>query len=415
MVDRLSTSLIYSLLSRNVTDNQSDIYKLSKQINLGKKFTAAYDDPVSIIGSIDTQGRISKNDQGIRDRNTATSDLEAQEISLRSMNDIIDKINEIAIKGGTGSVSTDERLILKDELSSLADTIIQLSNSKNGSKFIFSGEQSDLQTLRLQEGSTFDQVIYKHNQDNSKERASGGLTSSVSVKDALVSAAQGAFCRNNVINPIATAAGNLVFETDDGNGTIVNFTAAIASGDDLSTIISKINTAFTGAGGLGSLAQESPAGYLKLDTANITGNTANSDARISLKNTSTTALVKELGVSTRDNFGKDMGLMNTIASLVSALSSNDDSAIRGLLNNIKSNSKQINAVQSQVGLLIAQAERLNSAGDDLDIKLQSDLSTIQDIDMVDANMQLANAQAALQTAIKTTSNFFSKSLGDFLG
>lgn len=414
MVDRLSTNLIYNLLGSNVIGKQNEIFKLSKQINSGKKFVSPDDDPVGIIGSIDTQGRIKKNDQSIRDRNTLIADLEAQEVAISTINDITDRVHEIAVAGASDTMSGNERRILRDELRSLGETIVQLVNSKNGDKYIFSGQQSNLQTLRLDDGASFGQVVYKHNQDNGQERLVNDIRASVSLKDALVNQASTAVLTNNKINPVASTAGDLVFEVNDGNDNVYNFTASIASGDDLSTVISKINTAFTGSGGSGSIATESPSGYLKLDTANITGNLANSSSKISLKSSSTKALTNELGVSTKDYFGKEKGLLQTLADLETALSNNDSTTIRNSLNILTFNSRQLNSVRSDIGLLVAQSERLNTASDDLDIKLQSDLSIVQDIDMIDANIQLANSQSALQTAIQITSSFFSRSLSDFL-
>lgn len=415
MVERLSTSLIYGMLSRNIMSNQSQIFKLSQNINTGLKFTSPYDDPVGIIGSIDTKGRILSNDQSIRDRNTAISELEAQEVALRTMNDVTDRIHEIAIRGGNASASSDERSLMKDEVRTLGETIIQLVNSKVGNKYIFSGEQSNLQTLRLNAGAPFSDAVYKHNQDNGEQRMIGGIPASVDIEDALISESADAVLTNNVVNPVAATSGDMNFEINDGSGNTYSFTASITSGDDLATIIATINTAFTAAGGPGTIAKESPAGYLTMDTGDITGSTANSDARITLLNSSTTGLTNQLGVNKQNYTGKEQGLLRTLADLETALSANDDAAVRDLLSTLKFNERQVNRATSKIGLLVAQAERFNSSGEDLDIKLQSDLSLQQDVDMVEANIKLANAQVALQTSVRTASNFFSQSISDFLG
>lgn len=414
MVERLSTGLIYGMLSKNIFSNQSEIFKLSQKINSGLKFNNAYDDPVGIIGSIDTKGRILNNNQSIRDRNTAISELEAQEVALSTINNVLDRVHEIAIRGANASSSSDERTLMKDEVRTLGETVIQLVNSKVGTKYIFSGHQSDLQTIRLNPGESFANAVYKHNQDNGKQREIGGLTVSVDIKDALTSEASDAVLTNNVINPVATIAGDMDFEVQDGSGNSYTFTASVSIGDDLSTIINTINTAFTAAGGLGTIAKESPAGYLTMDTGDITGSTANSNARITLASSSTTALTNELGVNKQHYIGKEQGILRTLADLETALAADDDSAVRDLMNILKFNSKQINKATSELGLLVAQAERFNAAGEDLDIKLQSDLSLQQDVDMIDANVKLANAQVALQTSVQTASNFFSQSITSFL-
>lgn len=415
MVERLSTSLMYGMLSRNIMSNQSEIYKLSQNINTGLKFNTPYDDPVGIIGSIDTKGRILSNDQSIRDRNTAVSELEAQEIALRTINDVTDRIHEIAIRSGNASSSADERTLMKDEVRTLGETIIQLVNSKVGSKYIFSGEQSNLQTLRLNSGAPFSDAVYKHNQDNELQRQVGGIPASVDIQDALISNADDAVLVNNVINPIAAISGDMDFEINDGSGNTYSFTASITLGDDLATIIATINTAYTAAGGPGTIAKESPAGYLTMDTGDITGSSPNSTARITLLNSSTTGLTNQIGVNKQNYIGKEQGLLRTLADLETALSANDDAGIRDLLDTLKFNERQVNKATSKIGLLVAQAERFNSAGEDLDLKLQSDLSLQQDVDMIEANIKLANAQVALQTSVQTASNFFSQSISDFLG
>jgi hypothetical protein len=56
-----------------------------------------------------------------------------------------------------------------------------------------------------------------------------------------------------------------------------------------------------------------------------------------------------------------------------------------------------------------------SASEDLNIKLQGDLSATQDLDMIEANIKLSDAQNALQTSIRTASTFFNYTLTNFIG
>lgn len=415
MVDRLSTTLMFKMLGQQITDQQSNIYSVSKQINSGIKFSSASDDPVGIIGAINTGGRITANDQAIRDRNTAMSDLQAAEAGVVTMVDILNRVKEIAIRGSNGATSNDERDIMGDEIRTLGETFIQLANTKNGDKYVFSGQQSSIKTLRLQNGAAFSSAIYKNGQDNEKQREVGGITSSTSIEHGLISTAASAKLESGIVNPTAPATGDLDFVIDDGNGNLTSFTASITAGDDLATMISTINTAFNAAGGTGSLAHEDPAGYLKLDTALITGSAANENARITLSNTSSSEITNGLYLKKQSSFGRNNGVMHTLAALETALNSNDDTALQALIDDIDFNINQFNSTLSSIGLLTSQAERLNSTADDLDIKLQADLSIQQDVDMIDANLKLSSAQSALQTAIQTASSFFSQSLTNFIG
>lgn len=415
MVERVSTNLMYSLLSRNVINNQAQIFDLSEKMNTGKKFNSPSEDPVGIIGAVTTSGRILNNDQGIRNRTTAIADLEGQEVALTSLVALVDRVNEIAIRAGSDTLSADERILFRDEMRSLGETIVQVVNSKNGNKYLFSGEQSNVPTLRLNDGANFNTAVYKDNQDNGKERAVDGSPTSISLKDVLLTGADGAVLQNNVINPVATQTGDLDFQVNDGNGNVFNFTANIVSTDNLAGIITKINAAYTGAGGAGTVAQEAPAGYLRMDTDLIPGSAQSQEARISVLSSSDINVANEIGINRQDNFGRDTGLLNTLAALEAALTANDSAAIKDTIDNLAFNSKEINQRASRVGLLVGQAERFNASAVDLDLKLQSDLSIQQDLDLIDANAQFANLQVALQTSVRNSANFFSQSLADFIG
>ncbi len=414
MVERLSTSLIFSLLGRDISSSQKKIFDISKTINAGKKFTSAQDDPVGLIGAIATQGRILSNDQGVRDRAQAKTQLEAAEISLRSMNDIMDRITELTVRGANDSASQEERTIIRDEFKTLVSSIVQLANTKAGNKYIFSGQQSDLQTIRLQ-GDDYGQAVFKHNQDNGKQRIIDGNQSSIDIKDVLIGNSQPAVLESQIVNPVPTVSGNLDFEINDGAGNKYNFSVSVSAGDDLNTIISAINTEFNNIGGVGSVAEENPNGYLRLDTSLITGSQNNKDAKIQVLASSTDELAGELYIKKQINYGKEPGLFETLQEISNSLDNNDGATIRSMIDRLSYNSASLNGLLSKVGLLSAQVDKFDSAAEDLDIKLQADLSEAQDIDLVEANVALSNAQAALQTAIRTSSNFFSQTLSRFLG
>jgi flagellin-like hook-associated protein FlgL len=154
---------------------------------------------------------------------------------------------------------------------------------------------------------------------------------------------------------------------------------------------------------------------LNFDTSLITGNSANTKAMISIDKNSSSELTDQLYLKKQKVAGTEMGIMHMLTTLENALSNNDDATIRNLLNNIDFNINQINAKLSTTGLLVSQAEMFKSASEDLNIKLEGDLSASQDLDMIEANVKLSNAQNALQTSIRTASTFFNYTLSNFIG
>ena len=410
----MSTSLLYNFSTRSIQENQTSVYTLANQINSGKKFNTPEEDPVGIIGATHYQGRILNNDQAVKDREMAISDLTAQEAALDNVIDITNRIYEITIAAGNDSISADERNSYKDEIRSLGTSVIQLLNSKVGDKYSFSGKQSNLQTLRWQDGTSFDQAVYKHNQDDGEDRVVAGARASISLGNTLLGQADGAIMGNSIINPTANVASNIDFQVDDGNGNQISFTVNTTVGDDLATLITNINAAFNTAGGVGSVAQESPSGYLQMNTNLITGSAQNSTAKISVLSSSDSELTNAIGINRQDNYGREPGLLRTLTSLETALSSNDAPGIRSLVSDVQANLADLSSSRSEIGLLISQAERLNEAAESMDLKLRSDLSQAQDLDIIDATSRLNTMRLALQTAVQTTSNIFSLSLDSFI-
>ncbi len=405
---------MFHLLGRQISENQNKVMLLSKQLNSQKKFATAYDDPVAMIGTIGVQGRILQNEQETRNRGQGNTELDAAEVSINGMNNILGRVKEIALSAANDTLGDSERENYANELTTLVQSFTQFANNKVGNTYIFSGQQGDLQTIRLQNNAPYNTAVYKHNQDNGQQRIIDGITTSIDFQDVLTAQASSAKLESTVINPIAASSGNLDFEINDGNDNVINFTANISSGDTLATIISKINTAFTTAGGVGSLAQENPSGYLQMDTALITGNTAAEKAKIQVMKTSDSTLANQLYIKKQINRGQEAGVYNTFQALDDALRSSDTATLRSLLTNVEFNLGQMNTALSKVGLAIGQINRQNTASDDLDIKLQADLSESQDIDFVKANLDMTSAQAALQTSIQTSSNFFNQTLSRFL-
>ncbi|MDA0772233.1 MAG: flagellar hook-associated protein FlgL [Cyanobacteria bacterium] len=414
MIGRLSTQLMFNMLGGQISSNQARVFDLSNKISTQKKFIRAYDDPAAATEAMKIQTRLGENQQRTRDRVQAQQELELGELALRGMENLLQRMREIAVAAGNDVLGPDERAAYATEAESIVDSYTQLVNTKVNGNYVFSGQQSDLVTLRLADGAPYGSAIFKHNSDDGKQRMIDAIPSSVDIKDSLISAASSATMTSGVINPVTTVAGDLDFEINDGNGTITSFTASIGIGDTLSTIISTINTAFITAGGPGAIAQESPAGYLNLDTALATGSTAGSVAKIQLLSSSDTDLANELYLSKQIFTGKEAGVYNTFEALKTALDNNDPVTIRGLIDDFDFNMKQVNDLTATMGLRIARVENLDSLAEDVDYTLQSNLSTVQDIDMVKASLDIANAQAALETSISSTSTFFRQSLRDFL-
>jgi flagellar hook-associated protein 3 len=406
---------MFNLLGEQITSNQRSVFDLSNQISNQKKFVYAYEDPSAATEAMMINTRTNEVEQRIRDRVQAKQELESAEAALRGMEDILQRIREIVVAASNDVNGPSERTAYVTEVESLVDSYTTLVNTKVNGNYIFSGQQSNLMTLRVPGDGNYSSSVYKHNQDDSRQRKIDEIVSSVDIKDMVISDASSAKMTSGIINPVIVGAGgDLDFEIKDGSGNTFTFTATINTGDQLSHVISAINAGFTTAGGVGTVAQESPAGYLSLDTDLITGSTAGNSASIRLLASSDSDLANELYLRKQIFRGKDPGVYNNFETAITALNNNDAETLRNLISDIDFNFDQVNDLTATVGLRIARIENLDTIAEDKSIALKSSLSAVQDLDMIKASLDIANAQARLETSIATTSNFFSQSLRDFL-
>jgi len=417
MIERISTQQIYNAFNQSLFDNQIKLVDASNKVNTGINFRNNYDDPRASSLSVDFEGQILNNDSIIKNRSSAQTNLELAENSLAQMKDNMDRVKEILLTATNATADATSLNIFKTEIRSIGTSLIELGNIKSGSNFIFSGEQSNLKTFDLQDpNQSFLQTMYKNGLDNGKQKTLENIQSTFDIKDAMLGTGLPASIQGIKVNPsISAPGGNIDLIINNGAGSQKSFTVNLATGDNLSTVITKINTAFNTAGGVGNIAEENPTWQLKLNTSLITGNSLNDNAKIEILKTSNNNVLDDLGISINLSTGQDIGSLRILDQIETALSTADKTALRSLIDKVDENIVLLTNMRSKVGLTLNKVENLNSINQNFDVLLQSGLSRIKDIDFIDASSALSNAQARLSSSIQTASSFFRSNLSNFLG
>jgi flagellar hook-associated protein 3 len=417
MVDRISTKQIYTAFHQNIFDNQSYLIEASNKINTGIKFKNNYDNPRASSLSLDFEGQILNNDLVLKNRSNVQTELELAENSLAQMKDNMDKVKELILTAANASTDPSALDILKTEIRSIGQALMQLGNTKSGENYIFAGKQSNLVPFELLDPSqSFSQTIYKEGLDNSKQKDAENIQTSFDIKNVLLGTGSPALIQGVKVNPsISAPGGNLDLSVNDGAGGQKLFSVALTTGDNLTTIRNKINTAFTTAGGSGTIAQIDPPWQLQLNTSLITPNNFNNEAKIDILKTSNNAVLNDIGVSINSKTGEDIGSLQILDQVELALDQRDKDALRLLLEKVDDNNSKLLELRSKVGLTLNKLQNLNSINQNFDTLLQTALSRVKDIDFLDTTSELNNAQARLSSSIETASNFFRSNLSNFLG
>jgi flagellar hook-associated protein 3 len=411
---RLSSFQRFSNIKSNVLNNQLALAEDTGKLNTGKRVLNNYDDPSITRSVTQLNGLLFKREQSSINKGIASSEFDLAESSLASMKNILDQIRSDAVQGGSDTLDSNDRTSLSAQLRSLGETLFKLANSKIGSKYIFSGKQSDLKTVDYVPEDVFGNAVYKEGQSDLGERSVEGIQSNVSLASVFTGASLPASVTGTVNNPVAT--GKIALSINDGTGNIINTGDITFAGDNIAAIVAKINAAFTAAGGTGAIAQESPVGYLKLNTSLVTNSLNNSESSIMISPGSVpgTAL-SNLGLMAGTTIGHSANLQETLDKLESAYNSDNSQGIRNAIIDLDSNINRLIDAQSQLGDLSKRFKDSVGVDNDRISELKMSRSDLEDIPVVEAISDVTRSQAVVSASLQVSSAMLKQTVFDFIG
>jgi len=153
---RISTAQYYAASAANYSRNLNNVMKTAEEASSGVKVNTAADDPVGAARLLQLEqqkamlGQYTTNIQAL---NTA----QAQEESvLDSINNTLQKVSELAVRAGGGSLNDDDRKSIAAELKQSEEQLLSLMNSKDANgKYIFSGASNNTQPFVKNSDGTY--------------------------------------------------------------------------------------------------------------------------------------------------------------------------------------------------------------------------------------------------------------------
>ena len=153
---RISTAQYYAATAANYQRNFNNLVKTAEQASSGVKLETAADDPVGAarLLQLDQQkAMLGQYTTNISALNTAQAQEEAV---LDSINNVLQKVSELAVRAGGGSLNDDDRKSIAAELGASEDQLLSLMNSKDANgKFIFSGASNNTEPFVRNSDGTY--------------------------------------------------------------------------------------------------------------------------------------------------------------------------------------------------------------------------------------------------------------------
>ncbi|MGN5593376.1 flagellar hook-associated protein FlgL [Stutzerimonas nitrititolerans] len=152
---RISTLQAFNNGVTGLQRNYSNVTRTQEQISTGNRILTPADDPVASVRLLQLEQQQNVLSQYNANLTAADSSLVQEESTLNSVNTVLLRVRELALRAGNGSLSAEDRQSIAAELSEREDELLSLMNTRNArGEYLFSGFQGKTQPfVRAADGS----------------------------------------------------------------------------------------------------------------------------------------------------------------------------------------------------------------------------------------------------------------------
>lgn len=175
---RVSSNVIFQSGVARISELMSSQAKLQQQISTGRKIQSPSDDPVGASRALQIRQASSINAQYALNRQTAVSNLSAEESTLNNVTNLLLSVKSSMVAAGNGTYSDTERSFLAMEMRGALDQLIGLANTRDAAgNYIFAGYQSQTPAfVKTATGATYQG-------DNQQRLLQVGATRQIEIAD----------------------------------------------------------------------------------------------------------------------------------------------------------------------------------------------------------------------------------------
>ncbi|MBF0471211.1 MAG: flagellin [Gammaproteobacteria bacterium] len=130
-----------------LNSSQSKTETAIERLASGKQLNSAKDDAANLAIALKYASELSSGQQAYRNINDGISMLQVAEGGLGEMNQLVGRMEELAIRSGNGSLNSDDRSALQSEMDGLQQEVMRLAEATtfNGNPLLSGGDPLQLQ------------------------------------------------------------------------------------------------------------------------------------------------------------------------------------------------------------------------------------------------------------------------------
>jgi len=124
---RLSSQQIFSGGINRLQDLSAQLNKTDEQIATGKRVNRPSDDPVAAARILKLDQEVKRIETYERNAQLANNRLDQEESALSSSLDILQRVRELTVQAGNGSLSANDRLSISSEMKERLQQLAQMA------------------------------------------------------------------------------------------------------------------------------------------------------------------------------------------------------------------------------------------------------------------------------------------------
>jgi flagellar hook-associated protein 3 FlgL len=176
---RVTQQLMMDQILNNIEENQSRTEQLQNQLTSGSALAKPSDNPIGVARALNLQDAISQTDQYLKNIDQASSWLNTTDAVLQSVSDSISRARELAVQAANDTLSAADRTSIQAEIGQIQQHVLDLTRSKYGSNYIFSGTDSTAPGYVQALDSSTNPTAYQGNSGQAIREVAPGTTIAV--------------------------------------------------------------------------------------------------------------------------------------------------------------------------------------------------------------------------------------------
>lgn len=395
---RISTKAFQLQWLNAFRQQQAELATTQRQVGSGRRLATAADDPAGAAQALQLQQGLERISNYAANAETARRRLSLAENALSGVNDVLDRVRELAIQSGGTGQSREARAAIASEARELLENLLSLANSQDGEgRSLFAGNNVLEPAFVRQDGG----ISYQGDDGTRAQRIGDHRTVQENESGARVFGAIRAGNGSFTVNAGSANQGGAFFTSaaaTTGSWSPASFTLVFTTADSWEASDSGGNVIAAGS-------------YAPGETISFAG--------ASLRFDGEPAAGDSFAVAPSPNRDVFTIVQDFIDAMAGELSGSAERArfqnqLNSSLMDIDRALSHLGGIRSEVGGRLAVIDDQLDANAELGLQLSQTLSTIRDLDYAQAISDLERQLFGLEAAQKTFARTRSFSLFDVL-